>query len=77
MAGNLIVEMPVGILGPGVEMPVGDGHLPFGVAYEDGAGVTGPYAVGWPLVKADVIEIGAERGEGIPCAALLLSRSER
>ena len=23
--GNLVVEMPVGILGPGVEAPVGDG----------------------------------------------------
>ncbi len=76
-AGNLVVEMPVGILCPGVEMPVGDGDASFAVAHEDGAGVAGPYAVGGPLVKADVIEIGAGAAEDTLGAALLLSRPER
>ncbi len=44
VVGDLVVVVPVFVLGPGVEVPVGDGEFAFGVGctfgeffYEDGA----------------------------------------
>lgn len=35
--GDLVVAVPVVVLGPGVELPVGDGEVAGGVFDEDGA----------------------------------------
>ena len=59
VVGDLVVAMPVVVLGPCVEVPVGDGELAlrmfgggFGhLFYEDGAGVAEPDAVGGPVVE--------------------------
>jgi len=37
--GDLVVAAPVVVLGPGVELPVGDGEIACGIFDEDGAGV--------------------------------------
>src|SRR5579863_6894270 len=57
--GNLIVEMPVVVFGPGVELPVGQGDVAFRVLDEDRAGVASPAAVGGPRVEGDAIQVDA------------------
>lgn len=59
VVGDLVVAVPVGIFGPGVELPVGDGEVAFRVFDEDRAGVAEPDAVGEPLVEVEAGEIGA------------------
>ena len=48
-----VIELPVLVLGPGVELPVGERDFALLVFYEDGAGVTQPSAIGGPLVEGD------------------------
>ena len=59
--GNLVVAMPVVVLGPGVELPVGDGEVCrlASSVDEDGAGVAQPDAVGGPVVEVEAGEVGA------------------
>src|ERR1700679_327609 len=57
--GKLVVELPIVVLGPGVEVPVGEGYLPFRVSDEDWAGVAGPDAVCGPAMEISLIEICA------------------
>ena len=68
--GEPVVEAPVIVFGPGVEMPVGETHLTLGVADEDGAGVADPDAVGGPVVEGYTIEVGAGAGQHGGNAAL-------
>ena len=67
---NLVVAAPVVVLGPGVELPVGDGELAFGVFDEDGAGVAEPDAVGGPVVEVEAGHIGSGALEQAGGAAL-------
>ena len=65
--GDLVVAVPVVVLGPGVELPVGDGEVALGVFDEDGAGVAEPDAVSGPVVEVQAGEVGsgaAEHGGG-------------
>jgi len=61
--GDLVVAAPVVVLGPGVELPVGDGEVACGVFDEDGTGVAEPDAIGLPLVKVEAGEIGSGAAE--------------
>jgi hypothetical protein len=61
--GDLVVAAPVVVLGPGVELPVGDGEVACGVFDEDGAGVAEPDAIGLPLVKVEAGEVGSGSAE--------------
>jgi len=61
--GDLVVAAPVVVLGPGVELPVGDGEVACGILYEDGAGVAEPDAIGLPLVEVEAGEIGSGAAE--------------
>ena len=54
-----VVVQVVGVLGPGVELPIGDGDLVLWVLDEDGTGVAEPDAVGAPDVEVQASEIGA------------------
>ena len=58
MVGDFVVELPVVVLGPGVELPVRDGDGVF-VFHEDRAGVACPDAVGGPLVEVDARDVCA------------------
>ena len=69
--GELVVAAEVGVLGPGVELPVGDGEAGgeiFGGAfryfYEDGAGIAQPDAVGGPVVEVECGRGLRRRGGG-------------
>ena len=75
--GNLVVAAEVGVLGPGVELPVGDGEAGGGIFgggfryfYKDGAGVAQPYAVGGPVMEVEAGEVGAATAEDGGGAAL-------
>ena len=59
MVGDLVVAVPVVVLGPGVELPVGDGEVACGIFDEDGAGVAEPDAVGGPVVEVEAGEVGS------------------
>ena len=61
--GDLVVAAPVVVLGPGVELPVGDGEIAVGVFDEDGAGVAEPDAIGLPLMEVEAGEIGSGAAE--------------
>ncbi len=61
--GDLVVAAPVVVLGPGVELPVGDGEVACGVFDEDGAGVAEPDAVGGPVVEVETGEVGSGAAE--------------
>ena len=61
--GDLVVAAPVVVLGPGVELPVGDGEVAGGVFDEDGAGVAEPDAVGLPVVEVEAGEVGSGAAE--------------
>lgn len=56
---NLVVAVIVFILGPCVELPVGDGKIALGVFDEDGSGVAEPDAVGGPVVEVEAGEVGS------------------
>ena len=56
---DLVVVVVVWILGPGVELPVGDGSVACRVFEEDGAGVAEPDAVGGPAMEVDAGEVGS------------------
>jgi len=62
-AGDLVVATPVVVLGPGVELPVGDGEVALRIFYEDGAGVAEPDAVGGPGVEVEAGEVGSGAAE--------------
>ena len=66
----LVVAVPVVVLGPGVELPVGDGDLALWILDEDGAGVAEPDAVGEPLVEVKAGEVGAGAEEDAARALL-------
>jgi hypothetical protein len=59
----LIVAAPVVVLGPGVELPIGDGEVAGGIFDEDGAGVAEPDAVGGPVVEVEACEVGSGAAE--------------
>ena len=61
--GDLVVAAPVVVLGPGVELPVGDGEVACWIFDEDRAGVAEPDAVGLPLVEVEAGEIGSGAAE--------------
>ena len=61
--GDEVVAAPVVVLGPGVELPVGDGEVAVGVFDEDGAGVAEPDAVGGPVVEVEAGEVGSGAAE--------------
>ena len=63
MLGNPVVVNVVGVLGPAVEAPVGEGDLARGGFDEDGAGVAEPDAVGTPGVEVKAGEVGALAAE--------------
>ena len=63
VVGDEVVAAPVVVLGPGVELPIGDGEVAHGVLDEDGAGVAEPDAVGLPLVEVEAGEIGSGSAE--------------
>jgi hypothetical protein len=67
--GDLIVALPVVILGPRVELPVCGGEIAVGVFDEDGAGVAEPDAVSGPLVEVEAGEVGSGATEEIGGAA--------
>src|SRR5215472_2122985 len=64
--------MPVRVLGPGVEAPVGDGYSPFYVSDEDRARVPRPDAVGRPLMEAHIVKVSVGALEDARTAALVL-----
>ena len=64
VVGDLVVAVPVVVLGPGVELPVGDGEVALRVFDEDGAGVAEPDAVGGPVVEVEAGEVGAGAAGG-------------
>ena len=75
--GDLVVAEEVGVLGPGVGLPVGDGEVGAGIFggavgyfYEDGAGVAQPDSVGGPVMEVEAGEIGAAAAEDGGGAAL-------
>ena len=72
MVRDLVVAAPVVILGPGVELPVGDGEVSSscGGLDEDGAGVAEPDAVGGPVMEVGAGEVGATAAEDAGGAAL-------
>jgi len=77
VVGNLVVEMPVRVLGPGVELPVGDGEVGVGIfdganslLNKDRAGVAEPDAVCGPAVEVDAGEVGSATTEYAGGAAL-------
>src|SRR5580698_7315481 len=70
MLGNLIVTMPIVILGPGIELPIGDGEVAFWVFDEDWTGVSKPDAVCGPLVKVQASHIGSGATEQASDASL-------
>ena len=59
VVGDEVVAAPVVVLGPGVELPVGDGKFAGGVFYEDGAGVAEPDAVSGPAVEVGAGHVGS------------------
>ena len=61
--GDLVVAVPVVVLGPGVELPVGYGEVAFGVLDKDGAGVAEPDSVGDPVVEVEAGEVGSSATE--------------
>ena len=63
--GDEVVVAPVFVLGPGVELPVGDGDVALGVADKYWAGVAEPDAVGAPAVEVQVGEVGALAAEHV------------
>ncbi len=70
---NLIVELPVGILGPRVESPVCDAHLAFGVAdpafpNKDRPRVARPHPIGRPPVKAHLVQLRPGTLQNSACA---------
>ncbi len=75
VVGDLVVAVPVVVLGPGVEAPVGDGDLAFRVADEDGAGVAEPDAVGEPVMEVEAGEVGS--GAAGACGGRGSRRSRR
>src|ERR1051325_2714056 len=48
--------LPVGILCPGIESPIGECYLSF-VFNEDRAGIARPDAIGWPDVELHPLDI--------------------
>src|SRR5208337_5656847 len=62
-AGQLVVEMPVVVLGPRIETPVSESDLPLGVAHKNGAGVARPSAIRGPAMKTHSIEVHAGTAE--------------
>ncbi len=56
---DLVIELPVVVLGPGIEAPIRDCKLTLLVPYKNRAGIAQPSAVGGPDMKADLIEIGS------------------
>ena len=67
-ARQLVVEMPVVVFRPGIELPVGDRDLAFAIAHKNRARVARPHAIRGPLVKADLVEIGAGALRRMPLA---------
>jgi len=56
---DLVVAAPVVVLGPGVEVPVGEGDLAVRILDEDGAGVAEPDPVGLPGVEVEAGHVGS------------------
>ncbi len=56
---QLVIEVPVRIFGPCIEVPVGEGKLAFSITDKNGAGVAGPDTIGGPGVKENLIQIRA------------------
>ena len=63
--GDLVVAAVVVVLGPGVELPVGDGVFACGVLDEDGAGVAEPDAVGGPVVEVEAGQVSSSATEEV------------
>ena len=63
VSGDLVVVEVVGVLGPGVELPVGDGDLASRTRDEDRAGVAEPDAVSTPGVEVQASEVSALAAE--------------
>ncbi len=76
--GDLIIAMPVAVLGPAVEAPVGKGKVALRAQGEDGAGVAEPDAVGGPLMEVDAGEVGSaalENGGGATLGGLVVDEN--
>jgi hypothetical protein len=67
---NFVVKMPVRVLGPGVELPVGDGEVVLLIFNKDRAGVAKPDTVGGPVVEVEAGEVGSAAAEDASGAAL-------
>jgi hypothetical protein len=65
--GDEVVVEVVGILGPGIELPVGDGGFALRILDEDGAGVAEPDAVRAPVVEVQAGEVGMLAEEHVGC----------
>ena len=63
VVGDLVVAVVVVVLGPGVELPVGNGEFALRIFYEDGAGVAEPDAVGLPVMEVEAGEVGSGAAE--------------
>ncbi len=67
---NLVVATPVVVLGPGVEVPVGEGELALRIFDEDGAGVAEPDPVGLPGMEVQAGHVGSAAEEDASGALL-------
>jgi len=67
---DLVVFLPVLVLGPGIEMEARDGE-PLRCAHEDRSEVTRPASVGWKAEKVQSGEIHADLLEYATCLSLL------
>ena len=63
VVGDEVVAAVIVVLGPGVELPVGEGEVAGGILEEDGAGVAEPDAVGGPVVEVEAGHVGSVAAE--------------
>src|SRR6266566_10007652 len=71
--GDLVVLLPVLVLGPGVEMEAGDGEIPSRASHEDRAVVARPAAIRGEAQKIHALEIDADLLEN-PARLSLVAR---
>src|SRR5215467_5783495 len=70
---HCLILLPVVVLRPAVEPPIGDGYLVACIADKDRSVVACPYPIGWANEELDCVEIGADLFQNSPSRFLLFA----